>query len=169
MKHLGQLIEKINKQVQNNGIINVLELQPLLKKYSGKDWKKHLKLENNKPATTILMQNEQVKVVLIYWDAYKKSKKHGHPEGGGLMKLLSGNLIETRFDPENTDQVIGKHHYTSENIAYIHDRIAFHTVENPRNTPAVSLHVYSPGIYASRVIEDNNTKKAVELSLSTAA
>ena len=76
MKPLQQLIEKINNQVQNNGIINVLELKPLIKGYTGKDWKKQLKLKNDKPENTVLLQKEQVKVVLIYWDAYKKSKKH---------------------------------------------------------------------------------------------
>jgi len=168
MKRLQQLIKKINKQIQNKGIINVLELKPLFNAYSGKDWKKHLKLNNNKPENKVLFQNEQIKLVLIYWDCFKKSKKHGHPEGGGLMKLLAGNLIETRFDPENTNTVIGKHHYSAENIAYIHDRVAYHVVENPSNEPAVSLHVYSPGIYSSMVIEDKATK-AIEFKLNTAA
>jgi len=169
MKHLQQLIEKINNQVQNNGIINVLELKPLIKEYTGKDWKKQFEVKNGKRENAVLLQNEQVKVVLIYWDGFQKSKKHGHPEGGGLMKLLTGNLIETRFDPKNTDQIIGKHHYSTENMAYIHDRVAFHTVENPKNEPAVSLHVYSPGIFASNVIEENKDSKTIELALNKAA
>ena len=169
MQPLQQLLENINTQVENNGIINVLELRHLLKGYSGEDWSKHLKSENGKPATTVLVQNEQVKVVLIYWDAYKKSKKHGHPAGGGLIKLLSGNLIETRFDPENTDSVIGKYQYSAGNMSYIHDRLAYHTVENPSDEPAVSLHVYSQGIYASKVVEKPRTAKAIELALSHAA
>ena len=169
MKRLQQLINKINTQVQNNGIINVLELQPLLKKYSGKDWAKHLNIKNKKPENTVLLQNEQVKIVLIYWDAHKKSKKHGHPEGGGLMKLMSGNLIETRFDPESPDTVIGKHHYSAENMAYIHDRLAYHIVENPSDEPAVSLHIYSPGIYASNVIIEPKASKTIELNTQKAA
>ena len=168
MKHLQQLIEKIKTQVENNGIVNVLELKPLFKEYAGKDWKNQLTIKDNKPENTILIQNEQIKVVLIYWDAYKKSKKHGHPEGGGLIKLLSGNLIETRFDPENTDTVIGKQLFTAGKMTYIHDRLAYHTVENPSDEPAVSLHVYSPGIYASKVIQDNESK-TVEMAMSKAA
>ena len=156
MKQLKQLVEKIDMQVKNNGLINVLELQSLVKEYSGKDWQKYVKSENNIAEDCILLQNEQVKVALIYWTAYRKSKKHGHPSGGGLMKLLSGKLIETRFDTENPDIVIGKYHYTTESMAYIHDRLAYHIVENPSEEPAVSLHVSSPGITDSMVVEDND-------------
>ncbi len=169
MKRLQNLIEKINNQVQNNGIVNVLELKPLFKKYTGADWEKHLKHENGQPATTVLLQNEQVKVILIYWDAFKKSKKHGHPEGGGLIKLLSGSLLETRFDPGNPETIIGEHHFSAGNMTYIHDRVAYHTVENPSDEPAISLHVYSPGIYSSMVIEDNNLPETAGLAMSKAA
>jgi len=160
MKQLKQLVEKITTQIQNNGIINVLELKPLFKEYAGEDWQKFLKVENGKTENTILFQDEQVKLVLIYWDAFQKSKKHGHPEGGGLIKILSGNLVETRFDPIDTDIIIGKHNYAPGNISYIHDRAAYHVVENPTNIPAVSLHVYSPGIYASKIVDLTLSKAA---------
>ena len=156
MKQLKQLVEKIDMQVKNNGIINVLELQSLVREYSGKDWKKYVQLKNNKAEDVILLQNEQVKVALIYWTAYRKSKKHGHPSGGGLMKLLSGKLIETRFDTENPEIIIGKYHYATESMAYIHDRLAYHIVENPSEEPAVSLQVSSPGITDSMAIEGND-------------
>lgn len=163
MKDLKQVVKNITSQVEERGIINVLELKPFFRQYSGKDWRKFFSPKKGKPGNKVLFQNDQFRLVLNYWDPYKKTRKHGHPPGGGLMKLLSGTLIETRFDPDDPKQVIGKYQYVDGDIAYIHDRLAYHVVENPSAIPAVSLHVYSPGIYISKVIRDSEPPQALQI------
>ena len=74
MQDLKQVIEKITTQVDERGIVNVLELKPIFKQYSGKDWQNFLKLKNEKPESIILFQNEQLKVLLKYWNENKKTK-----------------------------------------------------------------------------------------------
>lgn len=148
MKTIPQLIRQLKSRVQAHGLEDILDLALLFETYQDKDWQAFL----SEPKTTTLFQDEQMRLMLIYWAGFQKSKKHGHPQGGGLMKLLSGTLLETRFDPLCPEQVIGKHRYFKEDISYIHDEIAYHIVENPSPEPAVSLHLYSPGVYASKII-----------------
>ena len=95
----------------------------------------------------------------MHWYAFQKSKKHGHPDGGGLFKVLTGTLKETRFDPLDTDKVIGTYDYFKGGLAHIHNAEAYHIVENPIPYPAISLHVYMPGISAPNncAVEANNT------------
>ena len=170
MKQLPRLIQAINMKVSNNGIEDVLDLRSLIESYQGSDWKDLLKMENGEPVNTVLFQNEQYKLMLICWKGFQRSKKHGHPEGGGLIKVLSGNLLETRFDPADPDRMTGKHYYSEGLVSYIHDSVAYHIVENPYMTPAVSLHLYSPGIYESKVIEPSTSLQSASLQeLKTAA
>ena len=156
MKTLNELIYQNKIKSQASRFNNVRQLEALIKSYNGLDWRQHLKTENGKPANTVLLQNEQVKVILIFWEAGQRSKKHGHAEGGGLIKPLTGILKEIRFDPNNTDHIIAEHIYTPGQQSYIHDSIAYHIVENPGLVPAVSLHVYASGISTTKEIELNN-------------
>ncbi len=169
MKILEHLIQQLNSKVENNDRVNVFEFFPLLKNYSSEDWKAALEVDNGHPKTTVLFQDEQLKVILIYWDSFQKSKKHGHQNGGGLIKVLSGTVIESLFDPTDSDHMIGKQRYTAGNITFIHDDIAHHIVENPSRMPAVSLHIYSPAIYIPDFAPVNNTIPYEPLKLRTAA
>lgn len=168
MENLQHLIDSITRQVESKGIVNVLELKHLFKAYSGNDWK-GISKPDKKTGNSILIQNDQLRLSLIFWDSFQKSKKHGHPQGGGLMKILTGNLTETRFDPDDPNLVIGTYRYGAGDIAYIHDRLAFHIVENDSIIPAVSLHVYSPGIYASGVLNDRGASGLLDAALKEAA
>ena len=67
-------------------------------------------------------------------------------KGGGLMRVLAGQIMETRFHPENKDLSIGRWAYTTGDLSFIHDALAFHVVENQTEVPAVSLHLYCNGV-----------------------
>ena len=140
MKQLPQLIHQLKRQVQLNNIKNVLDLLPDFEKYNGKDWKKYF--SKNNPTNKILFENNGLKLILIYWNAFQKSSKHGHPPGGGLMRVLCGQLFETRFDPFDPEKELGQFICPTGALSYIHDELALHVVENRMGVAAVSLHVY---------------------------
>ena len=169
MKQLQQFIQHVKIQSRTRGIQDVMGLYPVIQAYSGNDWYDYMQFENYRPKNTILFQDESVKVMMIYWSSYKQSKKHGHPEGGGLIKVLAGTLKETRFDPQHTERIIGRHHYVKGDTSYIHDDLAYHIVQNPSMIPAISLHVYSPGIYSSNIISSGKDFTGQKEVLRTAA
>jgi predicted metal-dependent enzyme (double-stranded beta helix superfamily) len=151
MKSLARTIELIKAQVQEKGNLNVRELETIFTGYSGTDWKNYLTTENGQLKNTILHEDEHLKMLLICWRPGQKSSKHGHPAGGGLIRVLSGQLSETRFDPVDQDIETGTFRYNPEDeAAYIHDDEAYHVVENPGQGIAFSLHLYSHGIAAQR-------------------
>lgn len=165
MKNLNQLIQAIKSKVNTNDVENVLELRSLVEQYDGNDWHDYLSNENKTPKTNILLRDERIKMVLVHWHGFQKTQKHGHPEGGGLFKILTGTLKETRFDPDDADRVIGTNHFFKGAVSYIHDAEAYHIVENPISYPAVSLHVYMPGIYVPNILP---LKKTTKMELITA-
>lgn len=159
MKNLNQLIEAVKAKVNADRITTVQELRSLVNQYRGNDWNDYLPNESNAPKTKILLQEEQVKMILVYWRGFQKTQKHGHPEGGGLLKVLTGSLKETRFDPQEPDRIIGTNHFFKGAVSYIHDAEAYHIVENPIPYPAVSLHIYIPGIYAPNILALNKPEE----------
>ncbi|PHN01632.1 cysteine dioxygenase [Flavilitoribacter nigricans] len=151
MKSLKQTVEEIKAIVKQEGNHNVRTLASLFTAYPGTDWKQHINYENGVPVTTVLHQDKHLKMLLICWEGGQKSKKHGHPEGGGLIRVLSGTLLETRFAPDDENRMTGIYDYTARSgPAYIHDSEAFHIVENATDEPAVSLHLYSYGLTVSK-------------------
>ena len=89
-----------------------------------------------------------MRILIICWDAKQQSSIHGHKEGGGLIKVLQGNLHETRFDPIDKEMT-GKFDYSEGDITYIHDMLAWHQVKNPGDHLAYSLHMYTRSLQAA--------------------
>ena len=160
MTTLHHLITDLEAHALGNGNKDVLYLVSQFNACEGTDWKNYITGPGNVP----IFQNEDFRLVLIYWDGHARSKKHGHPEGGCLLKVLSGTLIETRFDPFDPQRLTGKQQFFQGDVSYIHDALACHVVENPSPEPAISLHIYSPGIYNSKVVQPD--AGGIQLSLA---
>ncbi len=106
-----------------------------------------VKLLLNHPAKRhVLVENDLIKIVLIHWTTNACAPVHGHPEGGCAFKVLSGRLVEKRYSPDNKLTLLANSKYRKGATAYLDDSMAFHSVENPFQKPAISLHVYTPGI-----------------------
>ena len=149
--------------------MNIFEIFPLVNTYTNGDWKNNLTFENHKPKNTLLFQDEYLKAMLIQWDSFQQSSKHGHPSGGGLVKVLSGNLVESLFDAQNPDKMIGKQRLITGSISFVHDDIAHHIIENPSRQHAVSLHIYAPAIYVPGFAPANKVSINNRTSLRKAA
>lgn len=87
------------------------------------------------------------KLVLV-WTPGKGSPIHDHGNAHCLMKILRGNLTETRFnfpEPGKTGpmEVISKRTYKENGVAYMADELGLHRVTNEGSDFAVSLHCMS--------------------------
>lgn len=142
MKKLNAFIAAVDKHIDRNGFVDVLELAPYFEALQMRDWKNLVNMENGRPVNTTVYQSDLYRMIIIHWEAHQKSSVHGHPGGGGLIKVLSGSLKETRFDPIDREE-LGIFGYSEGDVTYIHDEIALHQVKNPADRPAFSLHMYT--------------------------
>ena len=143
MKTLNDFIEYVQILESNQTIDDVLDLLPHFEGLSMRQWPSLLDVVNGEPCTTLLYHSNQIKLSLIYWKARQESSLHGHPGGGGLIKVIKGSLHETRYNPNNEEKVLDEYIIDEDSVGYIHDMFAWHQVRNPNETPAVSLHLYS--------------------------
>ncbi|MFY0686183.1 MAG: cysteine dioxygenase family protein [Cyclobacteriaceae bacterium] len=91
----------------------------------------------------VLIEDEFVKISLIYWEPGKLSSIHGHPSGGCVFKVLSGQLNEMRYTSSQVPVLLATSDYQTNGIGYIHDEMGYHAVGNSYVKPAYSIHVYS--------------------------
>ncbi|KAL0472448.1 cysteine dioxygenase [Neurospora intermedia] len=103
--------------------------------------------------------NGKSNLLVLVWSPGKGSPIHDHGNAHCLMKILQGNLTETRYAfPDSTSssssspssepeqmQVIAEKVYRENEVAYMADELGVHRVWNqdPDNF-AVSLHLYTP-------------------------
>ncbi len=101
---------------------------------------------NNPKPSAVLVRHPLLKVVLIHWQPGRFSSVHGHHGAGGVIKVLKGTLTEKRYTADEWQQFLGVSTLHPGSITYIDDQMGYHAVGNQYAEPAVSLHVYTPGM-----------------------
>jgi Predicted metal-dependent enzyme of the double-stranded beta helix superfamily len=91
---------------------------------------------------------DQTQLVLV-WTPGKGSPIHDHGNAHCLMKILKGNLTETRYEfpdveTEKPMRVISERVHKENEVAYMADELGVHRVWNAGPDFAVSLHLYTP-------------------------
>jgi cysteine dioxygenase len=89
-------------------------------------------------------------LLLLCWGPGQQSPIHDHAGSHCVLKVLSGELMETRYDWPNVNhpmRVVGEDVRSLNQAAYMHDKLGLHRISNPSSDkPAVSLHLYWPPI-----------------------
>jgi cysteine dioxygenase len=147
MNSLQELIIKI-QQFMNSSPQTIEDFQPIMAQYIGDDYKDSLTFSPQKYTRKIIEKNVDFELVLIGWEKEQISLPHSHSERGCVMKVLAGEITETRYYKDGSE----KDFLCKENsVSYIHNADAFHKIGNQSKfKPAVSLNLYSPGEYNAR-------------------
>lgn len=128
----------------NNYPYNAMQFMEVLNSFH-LNTRELIQILNHPEKKHVLLKNDLIKVIIINWDTNDSTQIHGHPEGGCAIKIMHGNLVENRYSSDSLT-LLDRCNYQAGDIAYIDDNIALHSVENPFNSNAISLHVYTPGV-----------------------
>ncbi|CAG7565099.1 RmlC-like cupin domain-containing protein [Fusarium flagelliforme] len=134
--------------------VDVNYLQQLMEGYDSSDnqWSRYAFGDSSRGYTRNLVDegNGKSNLLVLVWSPGKGSPIHDHGKAHCLMKILRGDLTETRYAfPENNQeeepmQVIAETVYKSGEVAYMSDDLGLHRVSNRGSDFAVSLHLYTP-------------------------
>ncbi|KAJ3527186.1 hypothetical protein NM208_g10827 [Fusarium decemcellulare] len=134
--------------------VDVEFLTRLMEDYDGSDnqWSKYAFGDHSRGYTRNLVDegNGKSNLLVLVWTPGKGSPIHDHGNAHCLMKILKGNLTETRYAfPEENEQerpmrVISEKTYKENAVAYMADELGLHRVSNKGSDFAVSLHLYTP-------------------------
>ncbi|KAK5657770.1 hypothetical protein OQA88_2843 [Cercophora sp. LCS_1] len=133
--------------------VDVKHLTLLMQNYNSrqKEWVKYALGDESRGYTRNLVDdgNGKSNLLVLVWSPGKGSPIHDHGNAHCLMKILHGNLTETRYtfpesDNEAPMKVISEKVYKENEVAYMADELGVHRVWNQGSDFAVSLHLYTP-------------------------
>ncbi|CEJ84391.1 Putative Cysteine dioxygenase [[Torrubiella] hemipterigena] len=130
--------------------VNVNFLARLMKLYDSRDmnWSKYAFGDRSRGYTRNLVDegNGKSNLLVLVWSPGKGSPIHDHGNAHCLMKILKGNLTETRYEfPQEGSapgsmKVISEKTYQENQVAYMADELGLHRISNQGDDFAVSLH-----------------------------
>ena len=125
----------------NNIILLKLNSQTKLYPHT---WQKFALFDKNKPYTRNLISTDHktYTLLLLCWNPEVESPIHNHPCDGCWLQVLQGNIQEVRYDTQLNPVL--QMNCNEGSLSYITDNYGYHKVGNPSQTPAVTLHLYSP-------------------------
>ncbi|KAL1897517.1 hypothetical protein Cpir12675_002305 [Ceratocystis pirilliformis] len=133
--------------------IDLEGLTNLMRSYDSKveEWQEYFIGDEKMGYTRNLVDegNGKSNLLVLVWSPGKGSAIHDHGNAHCLMKILSGDLTETRFAfPENNNggpmKVLSEKVYSENAVAYMADELGVHCIRNNGTKFAVSLHLYTP-------------------------
>lgn len=128
------------KSGETKSVLHAIPVLQGLTQWPNIDWDTLTQSTSN---SHLLIDNEIMKAVLIFWPKSKISSIHGHPKGGGVFKLLKGSIEELRYTSDESPKLLSVSTYQKGSVGFINDEMGYHAVGNPFDTPAVSIHVYT--------------------------
>ncbi|CAG9937195.1 unnamed protein product [Clonostachys rosea f. rosea IK726] len=134
--------------------VDVDFLHLLMEDYDGTDgrWARYAFGDGSRGYTRNLVDegNGKSNLLVLVWSPGKGSPIHDHGNAHCLMKILKGNLTETRYEfpqhgsGEQPLRKISQKTYKENQVAYMADELGLHKVINEGSDFAVSLHLYTP-------------------------
>ena len=163
---MDDLIQKLNKFSGKD--FPVSEVSKFLKNYrvSDEDIKKYCFFQDHVYTRNLVFKNESFEVLLLCWRPGHKAPVHGHEGEKCWARIDQGHLKFRNFTLLSKkplalkflDEIVG-------GLDYLDGPADIHSVENPFDEDAVSLHVYAKP-YDLCDVYDLEKKKIRRRSLS---
>jgi len=119
----------------------LLENKNILSSYNSNDWKQYISFDKQDYKKNLVYRDNNFEIFVVCWLPNQETKIHNHPEGGCLLKILEGNMMEELYDKNFVLQE--KNNLVMSDVRYIDDSIGIHKMKNNEEN-TISLHIYSP-------------------------
>lgn len=166
----SDLLEMLRAEIGSQSLQDLCEYNPhavhrvqcLMAKYQSvmQEWRKFAFFDKCKYTRNLVIEDgscecgdckpSQWNLLLLCWNPGQQSPIHDHAGSHCIMKILQGDLLETRYEwPDRSQKmnIISESKLAMNQAAYMSDELGLHRISNPSSDiPAVSLHLYSPPI-----------------------
>ncbi|KAG7189223.1 hypothetical protein KM043_008786 [Ampulex compressa] len=172
---LRELIDELYEAFGTDHV-DIDRVQELMTSYKSNplEWKKYAKFDRYRYTRNLIDEgNGRFNLMVLCWGEGHGSAIHDHANAHCVMKILQGELCETRYawpskgnaedaneEPEELKE-LERNTLDLNETCYINDSMGLHRVENPSTVnPAVSLHLYSPPFSSCSVFNKQTGQKS---------
>ena len=117
-----------------------------------------------------IARNDEFEFILLCWSEGAKTPIHGHAGQDCWVFQVDGKVKETRLKENSEEelQVTNELTLTEGRLAYMHDRMGYHCIENESSGRAMTLHIYASPIDSCKVFNEDSQKfEVVEMEYDT--
>ena len=93
--------------------------------------------------------DKNIEVVLIGWETGQSSPIHDHPDNGCIYRILSGNMMDIRYDKDLC--IVSENRLSADDVGDIIGSNEYHKMSNSVESRASSIHIYSPPKYKMNI------------------
>ena len=141
-------------------------------------WEKYAHSDSSKKYTRNLIStdDESYTLLLLVWNPNCESPIHDHPCDGCWMKVLEGQVSESRYEiaidnnqSSHYDNLTMTQHqlYSKDSITFVNDTIGLHKISNPdKEKRAITLHIYSPPFQSCKLWTHDGSNETKTTTLS---
>ncbi|CAD6184713.1 unnamed protein product [Caenorhabditis auriculariae] len=151
--------------------VNVQDVEKALNGYKSKfvEWRKFAHFDDrNYTRNLVDTGNGKYNMILLCWGPGMCTNIHDHSGSHCFVKMLQGELLETRFSFPPAGSEIKPLEKKEElrfglnEVTYMHDNIGLHRMENPSHSEsAVSLHLYCPAYEECHLFDQRTSQKHI--------
>ncbi len=145
MKTLNILFDRLTAELKSGKELK--DLAPLLKSYSGADWKKYKLFSPRHYTRNVVQVNDILEMIVICWEINQGCPIHDHPQNGCLVRILQGEVRESTYELTTPPALITSKMLTTNGLSYQEGRLIGHEIYNNSGHRTTSLHLYSPPDY----------------------
>lgn len=127
------------------------DLKDVLQSYNGLDWSVFVHPDPQGLVKERVYYSHNLEIMLLSWQAGHSTLPHDHATKGCWLKVLEGELLETRYNEEL--QETEKTCITKGQISFMSNDFGYHSIQNNGSEVTWSLHVYSPPFHVTRYFE----------------
>uniref|UniRef100_A0A1I7WTN2 Cysteine dioxygenase n=1 Tax=Heterorhabditis bacteriophora TaxID=37862 RepID=A0A1I7WTN2_HETBA len=149
--------------------VNIEEVEKVLYSYKSNpsDWRKYAHFdERNYTRNLVDTGNGKYNMIVLCWGPGMCTNIHDHSGSHCYVKVLEGELLETKFAfPDDEDSIealkkIDESRFGLNEVTYMSDQIGLHRMENPSHSEnAVSLHLYCPAYDECNLFDQRTSQK----------
>ncbi|VDO67617.1 unnamed protein product [Heligmosomoides polygyrus] len=154
---IGQL-----RSIFQDDRVNIEDMEKTLLSYKSnpQDWDKYAMFDERTYTRNLVdTGNGKYNMIVLCWGPGMCTNIHDHSGSHCFVKMLEGQLKETRFDYNSSFVPI-----SPKGSLIKYDQLGLHRMENPSHSEnAVSLHVYSPA-YDKCSLFDQRTSRFPRVS-----
>ena len=143
---MDKLINNISRTIKKTNTLK--NCTDFVRNYKSTDYKKFIEFSDVKYKKNLVFRNDDFEMFVVCWTPFQGTPKHDHSEKGCIFKILEGNIVEYRYNLDNS-KIFFQHNVGS--TEYIDNKLAYHLMKNESKTNCVSLHVYSPPNYIMNI------------------
>jgi len=167
MDEVIRLISEVLNQYRENPLDEIQPIRTIMQNWvpNKEEWSKYA-LVNSKYRYTrnlVATDNERYTLLILCWNPLNESPIHDHPCDGCWVRVLEGTIAETQYKLTESGpfEQSAFAEVSEGDITYINNSMGYHKIGNPKETGAVTFHLYSPPFDSCRVFTDVNDATVV--------